>query len=116
MYLTKEAMTFLDQALHLPATGREQDWDIELADANRANEFIRYLGEQSLSEDVKLALMALIIASLEDLSYQETIPPDLWEKVRKLLREDPPLYADLVQQWSPKDGDDFAISSLIEAL
>ncbi len=30
-YPTKQALTALNRALHLPATGREQDWDIELA-------------------------------------------------------------------------------------
>jgi hypothetical protein len=72
MYLTIEAITSLNRALHLPATGREQDWDIELEDMNRVGEFIGYLADHPLNDDEKRALMALIVSSLEDLSYEKT--------------------------------------------
>lgn len=117
-YPTKEAITALNQALHLPATGREQDWDIELADPDRVDEFVSYFESHSLSEGEKQALMALILGSLEDLANREAVPSALWDRVERLLQAKPDLYSDLVAQWGPKrdDPDGFAISSLLRAL
>lgn len=118
MFPTREATTFLNEVLHLPTTGREQDWDIELADPDRAGEFVAYLESHVLSKEQKFALMALIMGSLEDLSYKEGVSPELWDRVKHLLQADPALYADLVRQWGPKnnDPDDFAISKLVQSL
>lgn len=116
-YPTKGAMASLNRALNLPATGREQDWDIELADPDRAGEFVAYLESHTLDRDEKRALMALILGSLEDLAYKEGVSAELWDRVRRLLREDLGLYADLVERWGPKEGDPdgFAISPLLAA-
>ena len=117
-YPTKEAVAALNQALHLPATGREQDWDIELADPDRVGEFVAYFESHPLSESEKHALMALIFGSLEDLSNREKVPSELWDRVRHLLRADPSLYTDLLEQWGPKndDPDNFAILPLLNSL
>jgi hypothetical protein len=118
MYPTKNAIVFLNKALNLPATGREQDWDIELADANRVNEFVDYFENHALDKEYKLALMALIMGSLEEASCGKSIPKEIWERVTRLLRSDPTLYADLVKRWAPQgdDHDDFAISKLVRLL
>ena len=117
-YLTKEAVTALNQALRLPATGREQDWDIEMADPDRVDEFVAHAENHVLSGGGSYALMALILGSLEDLARRETVPSALWDKVARLLRADPGSYADLVGQWGPKsnDPDGFAISPLLQSL
>ena len=62
--------------------------------------------------------MALILASLEDLSNEEEISTELWDRVKRLLRADLGSYADLVQQWGPKndDPDGFAISPSLQSL
>ena len=116
MILTKQAIISLNQAFHLPVTGREQDWDLELADMNRVGEFIGYLADHALNDDEKRALMALIMSSLEDLSDEKTIPPDLWEQVKCHLQANPALYADVVAKWSGKEDDGFAISPLVRSL
>lgn len=117
-YPTKEAMAALNQALRLPATGREQDWDIELADPDRVDEFAAYFESHTLSKREKHALMALILSSLEDLSNKEEVSTELWDRIKRLLRADRDLYADLVKQWGPRndDPDGFAISPLLQSL
>lgn len=118
MHLTKDAVTFLNQALHLPATGREQDWDLELADQGRAEEFVAYLEGGSFSQEQKFALMSLILASVEDMAREGDVSPVLWGRVQRQLRADSILYAALVRQWGPKDDDpdSFAISPRLAAL
>ncbi len=101
-YPTKEAMAALNQALRLPATGQEQDWDIELADPDRVDEFVACFESHTSSEGEKHALMALILGSLEDLSNREEVSTELWIRVKRLLRADPGSYADLVKHWGPK--------------
>ena len=117
-YPTKEAMTVLNQALRLPATGRKQDWDIELADPDRVDEFIAYFKTYALSQGERHALMALILGSLEDLANREDVPSALWGQAERLLRAEPDLYSDLVTQWRAKGDelDAFAISSLLQSL
>lgn len=116
-YPTKEAMAPLNRALNLPATGREQDWDIEAADPYRAGEFVAYFETHALDRDEKRALMALVSGSPEDLAYKGGVPAALWDRVRHLPREDLGLYADPVERWGPKEGDPdgFATSPLLAA-
>ena len=116
---TAKAEAFLNKVLRLPATGREQDWDIEMADPNRVNEFLRYAETNTLDEDNRLDLMALIFGSLNDLSDREgAVPAEIWVRIQRLLRVDLVLYADLIKRWSIGDADPegFAISPLMRAL
>jgi hypothetical protein len=117
-YPTKEAITTLNRVLHLPATGREQDWDIELADPDRTSEFTAYLENNTLNEDERRALMALILGSLEDLAQKEEVSTKLADRIKRLLRADTTLYADLIKRWGPRedDPDGFAISAMVGSL
>lgn len=116
--LTKEAAAALNQALRLPATGREQDWDVELADPDRVDEFVAFAENHVLNGSERYALMALILGSLEDLAHREAVSSALWGRIARLLRADPGLHAALVEQWGPEsdDPDGFAISPLLQSL
>lgn len=103
-YPTWEAMALLERELLLPATGEEQDWDIELADPSRVDEFLCYLESHDLSEDARFALMALIIASLDDLSYEGDLDAELVKRTVALLEAGRPLYDDLILYWR-QDGE-----------
>jgi hypothetical protein len=50
----KEATLFLNETLNLPATGCEQDWDIELSDPNRITEFITFMETHDLDGERNL--------------------------------------------------------------
>lgn len=115
---TKAAMTTLNLALRLPASGREQDWEIELADPERADEFAAYLEEHTFDADERFALMALTLGSLEDLAQRGRVSVELSDKIIRLLRADRALYAGLIETWSSKHDalDGFAISPLLQPL
>ncbi|WP_419602188.1 hypothetical protein, partial [Thiolapillus sp.] len=119
--ITNEAIEYLNRELVLPSTGREQDWEIELADSNRINEFISFYENKPLSDDKKFALMALIIGSLENLAYIKSINKDIWGKVARLLCARIELYKPLIDYWSlvgedNNDDDTFAITKLMRSL
>lgn len=118
--LTREAIQYLNKELRLPSTGREQDWEIELADANRIDEFISFYENKTLSDDKRSALMALIIGSLEDLAYVKPIDEEMWGKVAKLLCARLELHKPLIDYWSlvgeDNSDDTFAITKLMRSL
>jgi hypothetical protein len=118
MYITRTATLFLNQALNLPATGREQDWEIEMADKERVGDFVEYIENNELDSEKKFALMALILCSLDDLLCDGEIPHSLWKNVRKILKDDQELFADLVDRWTSQHNgsDDFRISPLLRSL
>lgn len=120
MILTKEAIGYLNQELGLPATGREQDWEIELSDASRIGEFISFYENHTLSDDRQYALMALIVGSLGDLVYAEPVDEIIWGKVAKLLCANPILHKPIIDYWSQinkysSDGF-FVITELMRSL
>ena len=51
----KETIAILNKKLSLPYTGTELDWDIEMADFNRINEFIDLYHQYDLAFQESLA-------------------------------------------------------------
>ncbi len=115
MFITKDSIDFLNSKLRLPATGDEQDWDIELADKNRIEEFVDYLTTESLTDEQKFALMALIIASYEVLlvSINKLYTP-LWHRIAITLVSEKQLYQPIIDYWTEdKTTDGFLITSIM---
>jgi hypothetical protein len=119
-FLSTEAVLFLNKVLSLPATGLEQDWEVELADPNRINEFVSFYENSILNSDQRYALMALIIASLEDLSYIKPIESVLWRRISSIILKEYELYRPLIDYWSLVDekcsGNFFSITVLMRSL
>jgi len=101
MILKKEIIEQLSKELSLPFTGLEQDWDIEMADSNRINDFLEFYQQNNLSADKKVAMMSLILASYEDfLTENDLIIDDRWEKIQSLLESKKIFFVDLINYWS----------------
>jgi hypothetical protein len=100
--LKKKAIDFLNQYFKLPAKGNEQDWDVELADSNRIKEFLNgYRGD--FTGDVKLALMALILASYEDFLHENKENSNIENEIKEIFDDDILLFADLLKYWALQD-------------
>ena len=90
----------INSLLDLPATGNEQDWDIELADRCRIKEFIDFLFEHELHLDDKKAVVSLIIASYYDLlEYEADIDSHIWKRIRILLDRNKGAYNYWLNYW-----------------
>ncbi len=101
MILTKDAIEYLNKNLSLPSTGIEQDWEIELADLNRIEEFVLFYRNSSLNEEEKRALMSLVIASYDDYLNEKHISNKNYEnEIKELLKLDKPLFSELIDYWS----------------
>lgn len=120
LILEQNAINYLNKELRLPATGFEQDWDIELANANRIVEFIEFYDNTLLNNDKKVALMALIVGSLEDLANIEPIDQSLWKQIEELLCNNYHLFKPIIDYWSlsneKNSNDVFAITTLMRSI
>jgi hypothetical protein len=115
-----EAIKRLNSLLDLPYRDGMQDWDVELADSNRIQEFCDVYERENLDLREKQALMALTIASYNDYLERQGDEMFLWDKIAALLRQDFDLHKSTLLYWLYDDNEEvtggFAITPLIRAL
>ena len=104
--LKRSSIDKLTTLLALPATGQEQDWEVELADENRIGEFLMAYEGLFLSPDDKLALMALILASVDNYIEAKSRIPEEWERIANILIEERELHQETISYWRCVDEDD----------
>lgn len=95
-----EAWRYLNRAFGLPATGDEQDWDLELSNKDRIEEFMVFYETKSLSKVQKQELMKLIISSLDDLAWDGDIPVIFWIQFIGLALRDKSLHQESLNYWA----------------
>ncbi|MDR7130073.1 hypothetical protein J2X69_002420 [Algoriphagus sp. 4150] len=101
MILKKEIIEQLSKELLLPYTGMEQDWEIEMADSNRIDEFVKFYKESNLCDDKKNAVMSLILSSYDDLLNENNLEiDDKWNEIKSILKSERIIFVDLVDYWS----------------
>lgn len=84
--------------LRLPADGREQDWEIELADGARLAEFLDAFENAALDLEGRSALALLILFSI---TYAEAdVGHDELDRVRGAIRGDPTILHRMRSYWS----------------
>jgi hypothetical protein len=116
---TKEAMRSLDDKLNLPSRGDEQDWDIELADAERVSEFLDFYETNELTEEEKYALVCLMLGSYDEALRRGIAAENEWEKLKSILVNDARGFRFIIEYWSLPDvpGDDvFNLTRLMREL
>ncbi|MCK7612936.1 hypothetical protein [Roseibium sediminicola] len=123
-YTTARAMDYLTRVLCLPARGDEQDWEIELADAGRLDEFLDRYFDFAGDDEYAFAMAALIIASFDNLvalrlnsfdkEYFELFQDAghdireiysaeelrLWRRISLILKTRPDLFANHIRYWA----------------
>jgi hypothetical protein len=119
MKMRKESLEKLERLLNLPAGGYEQDWDVELADGTRIAEFLLAYEHPSMTDDDKFALMALIVASVEQRMHAG-VAVEQWREVESLLVRDFSLHRPTIDYWSRVEAEDpeewFAVTPYARAV
>lgn len=101
MILRKEIIEQLSRKLSLPYMGFEQDWDVELADKNRIDEFISYYNENDLSAEMKYATMSILLASYDDFLNDKELDIDYrWYEIEIILKSEKGIFRDLIEHWA----------------
>ena len=113
-YPETQSKNYLNSALDLPATGHEQDWEIELADVDRIEGFIDFYEQSDLNPNEKKALVALILASFEEALQISDFDKRLWLKLVKIITYESFLFDDILSIWKSNDEEEaFAIAEYI---
>ncbi|MBK7033701.1 MAG: hypothetical protein IPH49_10655 [Ignavibacteria bacterium] len=116
MFVRKETVKQLSREMSLPYKGNEQDWDIELADKNRVDEFISFYNDNDLSNDMKYAAMSTILALHDYLLDDTEIDRDYrWYEIERMLKSEKQLFSDLIEYWAVETEieDVFRITPLV---
>jgi hypothetical protein len=115
-FLTLDAVRRVNAMFSLPASGKEQDWEVEMACADRRGEFFGVLASGALvhDPDTEAAVAALFIGSADDaissglFSKDEDTAaralfqkrPELREKMTRLwFQRGEPIHADTIRGW-----------------
>lgn len=101
MILEKEAIGSISKKLGIQFLGYEQDWEIEMADSNRVEEFILFYKKATLSKNEKIVLFTLILASYDDYLSEKIIDEDeLWYLIIEIMRFETETVKEVVDYWS----------------
>lgn len=100
-----DAVKYLNTLLSLPATGDEQDWEVELSDDQRVQEWLTLFVGNELDLERRSALFLLIMCSIEFADAQR-VSRGLLGDARAALRRDEPVRARMLSYW--KSYFDFA--------
>ncbi len=100
---TAEAIDSLAYRFNLPNRSYMQDWEWEVGDPQRIDEFLAAYSED-LTDDEKFTLMETILQSFEDLD--EPLEKDSrWYKVLTILDQNIGLHLNSVYYWSALDSE-----------
>ena len=99
-WVTGQARKSLAVRLELPLDPYMQDWEWEVADPSRLDEFLNTYLLEALDDDERFALMEVIIQSIEDTESGEIELLPQWKFVEGLLKAAPVLHAKTVNYWS----------------
>jgi hypothetical protein len=95
---TIEAQQSINRLLSLPATGREQDWELELADPSRIEAMLDAITTK-LSDNEKCALALITIASIEEAVAADQFDAGIIERARMALRKDKDVHEAMKFYW-----------------
>lgn len=95
---TAEAIAALAARFGLPNHPGMQDWEYEVSDPARVDEFLAAYKLLELSEDERFVLMATIIDSFEELL--DAGPDPRWSEVLRLLEADFTTHVSTVHYWA----------------
>jgi hypothetical protein len=81
-----------------------QDWEWEIADSARINDYICLYMKSHMNDDDRITLMETIIQSTEYLYSLNGFPPKQWRQVKLLLTANSKIHHYTIFYWSKLDG------------
>lgn len=100
-FLAPEAVRQVNAMFGLPASGREQDWEVEMACAERRGEFFGALVSGTLAHEpeVEAAVAALFIGSADDAIGSGLFSRDENTAARDFFQKHPDVRARMLKLW-----------------
>jgi hypothetical protein len=104
-YVTRKAIDTLAARFALPNTPHMQDWEWEVADAARIDEFLSAYLSGELDDDERFALMEILLQSFSELEADLASDPR-WQSLLAQLELNIDLHAHSVWYWSQSNETD----------
>ena len=98
--LNQDAIKRLNRMLNLPALGNEQDWEFELADSDRIEEFLDLIKFAALTVEEKVALLALILSSAEDATNKDQNIDKYLGDLVSIISKDKNIFSEVLDYWA----------------
>ena len=118
--VTREAIEKLSRELKLPEPDEfSQDWQYEVADLTRLEEFAMFYLNNKLNKNEKFTLMSLILESANDRVQSESLNCKTWEQIAEILTYDIDINEQILEYWACDDDkieDCFYITPLIRKI
>ena len=102
---TAAAIESLARRFGLPNEPDMQDWEYQVADSGRLDEFLAAYQSGELDDDERFTLMETILQSFEDLGDSTGFDPR-WDRTISIIDENFELHAYSVWYWSALENDD----------
>ena len=100
-FITRKATEGLNEKLGLlKLDDYSQDWEYEVADSCRVNEFISFYETAVLDQDERFALMSLIISSFDDAISEAKDQEGTWMRIKNHLIREMLMYRNTILYWS----------------
>lgn len=117
-YVTKSAIAGLVQKIKLPPPDQfSQDWEYEVSDPSRINEFLYAYKHTQLNHDEKFALMIIIISSFNDAIVEGKTEEKWNSSINSLLLQDLDIHINTIHYWAMWDEEDsencYAVTSFM---
>ncbi len=104
-YGTAAAVSSLARRLGLPNNEWMQDWEWQVADPARFEDFLRVYQHATLSIDERRSLMAVLVSSADD-GHDQPEGERMWQAIRPWLVRHRGLHRGLIRYWTRQDADD----------
>tara|TARA_R110002073_G_scaffold4918_2_gene31246 strand:- start:5934 stop:6287 length:354 start_codon:yes stop_codon:yes gene_type:complete len=104
---TAGAIASLANRLGVPHHPSMQDWEWEIADPDRIDEYLSLYRDGGLTDDERFTLMETILQSFEDLDADLTSDPR-WLAVLDWLDRDVELHAHSIWYWADLENELFS--------
>ena len=98
-YPQVHAINSLALRFNLPNDPNMQDWEYEVADTQRINEFLTVYLDQTTSEDENFILMEILIQSFEESNRDLKLDSE-WNKVLSYLENNLHIHAMTICYWA----------------
>ena len=107
-YPSRAGQEALAARLRLPLDPFSQDWEWEIAETSRFQEWIAVYQNEALSDDEQFSLMEILIQCVEDMCQGDKLAEQLpeWQAVAALLLTNGQLHASTIYYWSVFGHDD----------
>ncbi|MCB4363034.1 hypothetical protein KIH07_04770 [Hydrogenophaga taeniospiralis] len=98
-YPATSARLSLASRFGLPYSDDMQDWEWQVADSQRFQEFLLAYRSAKLTDDERFSLMEILVQCVEDLGLSSHAGA-VWADLEPLLVKDLPLHRTTIEYWS----------------